>query len=158
MPELIYINGDITNPIESHCVIAHVVNDIGVMGAGVAKALYTKWPSVKWTYLKWYQTNHIVHPFQLGKVNFVQVDDEKDIVVANMIAQHGIYSSTNQKPIRYDALRKCLFEVYSYCKANKVNLHLPMIGSGLAKGDWNIIEQNLKDGMEVDTYVYQFKN
>ena len=51
-----YIKGDIR---DTDCkVIAHGVNCQGVMGSGVAKALYEKWPEVKKSYLKYCNKCH----------------------------------------------------------------------------------------------------
>ncbi len=163
MPELIYIQGDITKPIAKNIVIAHVCNDLGLMGSGVAKALSDKWRTVKWCYEKWHETNYRsnrttdYYPFELGKVQFVQVDDDNDIVVCNMIAQHSIMSRGEKKPIRYDALRECLKEVYKYCHLNKMNLHMPKIGSVRAGGDWDTITDIIKEEMTVDTYIYEYE-
>lgn len=166
MPVLTYLKGDVTQPILDRCVIAHVCNDIGVMGSGVAKAISDKWPDVRKGYLDWFNLNQKSNleydqKFQLGNIQICVVDFEGENplkVVVNMIAQHSIITRGEKKPIRYDALRLCLYQVYTFCSQNNFTLHMPMIGSGLAGGDWNIIEQIIKNEMEVDTYIYQLKN
>lgn len=169
-PKLTYIKGNITKPIEDSCVIAHIVNDIGLMGSGVAKALYEKWLIVKTSYLNWHSTNYKSNSqsdycyFQLGETQFVLVEEIQTNfdgidykIVANMIAQHSIISKGEKKPIRYDALDKCLKEVYSRCLKIGMNLHMPKIGSGLAQGDWNEIEKIILSNIKVDTFIYEYQ-
>ena len=93
-----YVKGDVTKPIDAdkgNKILVHCVNDCGKMGAGVALAIARKWPSVKKKYVEWHRRGR---NFGLGKVQFVKVED--DIVIGNMIGQHGIRSKNNQKPIR----------------------------------------------------------
>lgn len=163
MSEIIYIKGDITKPISSKgIVIAHIVNDIGLMGSGVAKAIYEKWPDVRKLYLKWFEAEGLneEQSFRLGNTQFVLVEGheslEPGIIVANMIAQHSIMSLGEKKPIRYDALDECLKDVYQFCIDNKMSLHMPKIGSLRAGGDWNKIHDIISDNLKCDTYIYEY--
>ncbi len=156
-PILSYIKGDITKPIKKNIVICQVVNDIGRMGSGVALAIMNKWPVVEKEYKTWYhhRTGHnIPKPFQLGETQFIDV--EYKIIVANMIAQSGTISPTNPTPIKYDILDKCLNQVYTFCKYNEMELHGPLFGSGLAAGDWSIIEKLILKNMKVSTVIYKY--
>lgn len=49
------VKGDITNAKEN--IICHQVNCQGVMGSGVAKALFTKYPQMRKDYFEYYN-NH----------------------------------------------------------------------------------------------------
>lgn len=150
-----YIKGDATSPIgEGKKVIAHITNDIGGWGAGFVLALSKKWKEPEEAYrvvAKRYLDKNEYLP--LGDVQFVQV--EKDIVVANMIAQHKTRSTTT-KPIRYDAVKECLKKVNQYCIDNNAELHAPKFGAGLAGGDWNIIEDIINSTMSVPVIIYDF--
>jgi len=143
-----YVVGDVREPVGCGVkVIVHVCNDIGKMGAGVARALCKKWPTVKECYLN-------IGEYKRGTTQFVEV--EEDVVVANMIAQKGIYSDRNGRPpIRYKALRRALKSVAAYASGLGASVHMPRIGSGLAGGLWSkvaeIIEEEL-DGVEVVVY------
>ena len=86
------------------------------------------------------------------------------IAVANMIAQRGISDSKQPgvydasiPPIRYAAVRAALASVNDYAYLNGYTLHMPRIGCGLAGGDWDEIEDIIKDVMSVDVYVYDLK-
>jgi len=99
-----YLIGDATKPIKTgeKRIIAHICNDKGGWGAGFVLALSKKWKLPEQMYRSVPITELI-----LGDVQFVPV--ESDIIVANMIAQHGYRNDNNGKPpIRYGALADAL--------------------------------------------------
>ena len=78
-----------------------------------------------------------------------------EIIVANMIAQQGIYPVDGIPPIRYRELGKCLGSVHYQAFNNNLSIHMPRIGAGLACGDWNMIEDCIKESCpSVPIYVY----
>ena len=75
-----------------------------------------------------------------------------------MIAQHDIKPDVNgNPPIKYGAVRIALNEVNKMAFQTDSTIHMPRIGCGLAGGEWNKIEQIIKDVMSVDIYVYDLK-
>ena len=55
-------------------IICHQVNCQGVMGAGVAKALYQRWPIVKGAYQRFCQVESLGEPQNLlGKVQMLKL-------------------------------------------------------------------------------------
>ena len=76
--------------------------------------------------------------FALGAVQFVAVSPE--IVIANMIGQHGIRKTGGIPPIRYDAVETALETVGKKALEKNASVHLPRIGCGLAGGEWDKIE------------------
>ena len=152
MKQLKFINGDVREPIgESNKVICHIVNDQGLMGSGVARSLFEKWPRVREVYLKWYNAKL---DFGLGKTILVRCED--DILVANMVAQHMVGVDENgNPPIRYDALIECLRglpQMYS--------IHIPYkMGADRAGGDWDIIEKIIINELcskDIDVTIYKW--
>lgn len=149
-----YVNGDATNPIgEGHKYILHICNDIGGWGKGFVLSLSSKWPRTKEEYKKWFKNKNLDDDygnnsdFELGNIQIIDVDN--DISVVNMIAQHGIYPIKQNgniiQPIRYEELEKCLQKFYNFVKDEKdVTINMPLIGAGLAGGDWRIIENIIK--------------
>lgn len=156
-----YITGDIREPIgDGNKLIIHCCNDIGLMGAGVALALSNKWPCIKTEYQKWFRgtSKTTADRFDLGNVQFIQV--EKDVWVANMIAQHDVRRNTSGiPPIRYFALEQCLAKVADKAKELNATIHGPKLGAGLAGGDWKTIEKSLiyifKDIVNVTIYLFE---
>ena len=157
-----YIKGDATNPLINkgeYSVICHCCNTLGAWGAGFVLALSKRFPKVKEHYLSLIKS--INSGERLGKVGFVKTN--KNIVVANILAQDRIYRSVDGKiPLNYDALREGFRNVYNKFIGYKdipFTIHMPRIGCGLAGGDWNIVENIIKDEFiknGIDVYVYDF--
>lgn len=151
MSKINYVKGDATNPQgEGNKVIAHVCNNKGKWGAGFVLALSKKWSEPETEYRAIPPKYH-----ELGFVQFVRV--EEDITVANMIAQQDVKSNENERPLRYDALIDALIKVNEYCQKRQCTLHMPKIGSGLAGGNWNIIEKIIEENVQVPVTVYEFE-
>lgn len=133
-------------------IIVHCCNDIPVMGAGVAKALYEKWPKVKREYLNWGKgisrySLYISAYFALGQFQLVEV--EEDIIVCNLVGQHGIRKKGGIPPIRYtqfnfalDRLEEYLSERPQKFDYEGATIHIPyLIGCDLAGGEWYMIKR-----------------
>lgn len=153
-------------------IIPHVCNDIGGWGSGFVVPLGNTFPASKENYHEWHDNNSdplnlqqgilSSHKFELGKMQFVPVQDK--IWVANMIAQTDLISEDNLKPLKYYALVKCLEAVRKMAlrlsgpdrtDPNNVQIHAPKFGSDRAGGDWNVIEELITDiwaGINVTIY------
>lgn len=152
-----YQIGDATCPTihDGTRVIAHVCNDAGKWGAGFSGAVSDRWKEPEVFYRSQYRRARF--SFKLGEVQWVFV--ETDLAIVNMIAQHDTRSKKNPKPIRYDALESCLNKLVESCQdLGDVTLHMPRIGSGLAGGDWGLIESLIDEiCWDFDVYVYDLK-
>jgi O-acetyl-ADP-ribose deacetylase (regulator of RNase III) len=148
LSNITYVKGDATNPVgEGMKIIVHICNNKGGWGAGFVLALSKKWSEPEAVYRK--KPRHI-----LGDVEFVKV--EEDIMVANMVAQHGFGTMNGMPPIRYGAVRICLAEVNKMAARLNATVHMPRIGCGLAGGEWSKIQNIIEDVMTVDVTVYDF--
>lgn len=86
-------------------------------------------------------------------VQLVQV--ERDIWVANMIAQRDIRTFHGVPPIRYSALKECLATASHDARTMGASIHMPRIGCGLAGGTWEMIEPIVRkelSGLKVFVY------
>lgn len=153
MIELQYVTGDATLPQgEGPKVICHCCNDEGGWGSGFVVALSKRWKNPEQCYRRWSNARVLNPiqgvlwakgpgieevPFELGQVIFVQV--EPDIWVANIIGQHRTIK-TEPQPVRYRAIEEGLLTVGDFCKQIQGSAHMPRLGAGLARGDWDIIE------------------
>ncbi len=127
-------------------IISHVCNSIGGWGAGFVFAL-----SAKWCYPEQHYRARQTYP--LGHADVLKVED--DIYVANMIAQHGVRPNVDGvPPIRYEAVREALIKVNNIAINLDATIHAPRFGSGLSGGNWDIIEQIIKDVVTVDVTIY----
>ena len=148
MPELMtYRVGNIFDvPIGKSVVIAHIVNNAGAFGAGFAKALAEEFPDVRRHYLANFSF------CRLGDVLLRDVEiSQRDIVVANLFAQDGLRSATNPHPIKYSKLFEALSElaeIITEYPVSQYEVWMPRIGSGLAGGDWVLIENIVRDTLE----------
>lgn len=159
--EIVYIKGDATTPVgDGQKIIVHVCNDIGAWGAGFVLALSMKWkqPEEK------YRAHDM---YTLGEYELVRVED--DITICNLIGQEGTVSrpisvSRILPPIRYVAIEIALKNLSKYLTAydhpkHKISIHMPMIGSGLAGGNWKIIERIIEVTLcdaGIPVTVYEF--
>ena len=129
----------------SSVIIPHVCNNVGAFGAGFAGAVRNTYPEVATNF-------ELLGRPRLGYVQFIPVLREPSyeyrLVFANMIAQNKTISQANPRPLNYEALVTCMANVReSVLKSgfDKVEFHCPKFGSGLAGGDWSLIELLIED-------------
>lgn len=114
-------------------IIAHGVNCQGRMGAGVARALYEKWPMVRQQYLH-------VHPDDriLGKVQ--RVIATPMVLVYNCFTQWD-FGPGDKRYADPEAIAACLDTVMRNASMNRYKeIYIPPIGCGLGGLDY---EQDL---------------
>jgi O-acetyl-ADP-ribose deacetylase (regulator of RNase III) len=136
-----YVRGDATQPIKRPAIIAHICNNAGQWGAGFTMAISARWPAPEKAYRAWSKERD----FRLG--DLLLVDVEKDVWVANMVAQdniRGVYP-----PVRYDALERCLDRLAHYAKALNASVHMPRIGCGIGGGKWEEVENLILETLPV---------
>lgn len=119
--------------------IMHCVNNIGKMGSGVAKAISDKWFNVKSVYIE----DHINSNLELGSYNIINVSPGKFVV--NIVGQDGIKYFDNPKPIRYWAIERAMKDFTEQVKSDECQIIMPLLGSGLAQGNFDIIYSIVKD-------------
>lgn len=150
------IQGDLfANIPEEAFAIAHVVNDVPVMGSGFVVPLKKMWPIVEKEYM--------ARPPKLGTTQFVTVLPRPEKpgtmgFVANMCAQHGILDPvTNPKPIRYGALIPCMVEVRDAAIQYGLRIICPKFGSLRAGGKWEFIFGELMPEIwgDLEVIVYE---
>lgn len=133
-----YVQGDATDPRGGGPkIIAHVCNDVGGWGRGFVVAISQRWSAPEAEYRRWYEQRS-TNDFELGAVQLVSV--EPDLWVANVIGQHGLLPGRDGPPVRYEALEAGLADLADEALAIGATVHMPRIGSGLAGGDWKVIE------------------
>lgn len=144
--------GDITTVEKGY--ILQQVNCQGVMGSGVAKAIYTKWPIVRREYLKYCRDKSGVQSSSiLGAIQVVRVGEEDDLYVVNMFTQ-DTYGHVG-KHTSYDGLDFALNTFFQYqWRPLPLPVHHPMIGSGLGGGHWPIIAEIIKYRVRTETTLW----
>jgi hypothetical protein len=167
--KMLSVRGNVLEPQrinrDEFVVIPHCCNDIGVMGAGVALSIKSKWPGAVDNYF-------LSHSFKksggtggliLGEVYMGPIDNT--MAIANMIGQHGVRSEDNLRPVKYVALMKAMTDICEwlktpYAEGKKIVFHCPKFGSDLAGGDWKLILHLIREiwvekGFDVVIYEWE---
>lgn len=182
MSKIIYVEGDLFNKIaaieKGTVLVPHVCNNAGAWGAGFVVPLGKLYPSTRTCYFDWYDGKHGIHleagyygddkklvsgvpRFMLGATQEIVAHEigEKRVVVFNMIAQAGI---GGKRPLRYDALAKCMGHVVEACdKCKEPSIHAPLFGAGLAGGNWDFIAALIEDtwlSRDIPVTIYYLKD
>jgi hypothetical protein len=141
-------------------IVPHVCNNVNAFGAGFAGQVADLYPEVKANF------HMLGQKAKLGHVQFINVRSDKkyrhSIIFANMIAQNKLINAKNKRPLNYAALAYSMNEVRSFAKnlqsnneTNKVEIHAPKFGSGLAGGNWNFISELINDvWYDLQVYIY----
>lgn len=116
----------------SEQIIVHQVNELGVMGAGLAKQIKEKYPKMFEAYKKY------ASPDKIGQCLLIRVEEDK--YIANFFSQRGI--SRTHQTTDHKAFEKCLIQLSEYIKQNNMTVAFPYkIGCGLAGGNWDIVSK-----------------
>lgn len=135
-----YVIGDATHPVgDGLKVIAHLCNDVGAWGAGFVLAVSRRWPEPEAVYRDEARMGRL----RLGAVQFVTV--ERDLVVANLIAQHGFPAQVRRDAVAYDALDVAFVDLFARAAFMGASVHMPRIGCGIAGGRWDRIAPLIED-------------
>lgn len=164
--EIKYLHGDATAPVgDGTKIIVHVCNNIGAWGAGFVLALSKKWKAPELAY-----RSH--GKYDLGDYELVPVEGKSptnQTIVCNLIGQEGTVSRLVDKklpPVRYVAIEHGLKQLARSITASQtmmtdtMSVHMPMIGSGLAGGNWLIIERIIETTLceaGIPVTVYKFE-
>lgn len=146
-------------------IIPHVCNNIDVFNGGFAAAIAAEYPMVKQNY---HMLGKSFLKNNFGHTQFIEVLSKNKynhkLYFANMIAQDGLPSHTKNRCINYAALVKCMINVSAFIKkinqnadSDKIEIHAPKFGSGIAGGNWNFISDLIEDiWSKYDVFIYQY--
>lgn len=120
-------------------VVVHGVNCRGVMGAGVAKAIRNKWPTVYDQYVeccnKWKQYDPSM---LLGTILPIEISN--DLIVVNLFSQVD-FGSDGKKYANANAILSGLKAITEHIRHEQLNgknrdVYIPKIGCGLGGLSW----------------------
>jgi O-acetyl-ADP-ribose deacetylase (regulator of RNase III) len=145
---LCYRIGDV---LDSDCdVICHQVNCQGVMGAGLAKQVRAKFPTVFSRYVE--ACKNTPHTHLLGKAQFVPIHDSPRRYVCNVFGQYRF--GTDRRHTDYDALKKALSCVNRRCAGRSIAIPYKM-GCALGGGDWTVVSGIIEECLtDCTVYIY----
>ena len=125
-------------------IIVHGCNCMNTMGKGIAAVVKTAFPSA-------YQADQLTvrgDRDKLGKISFARQDS--GLYVVNAYTQYDYWSHGQGKTRHadYDAIDRAMWRIARYARDwhagqwdDTIKIGIPLIGAGLAGGDWNVIEQ-----------------
>ena len=156
---IIYEIGDLLESDEKY--IVHCCNAQGAFGSGFAGAVRKKYPECYGAYMAAYHSQG--NKLHIGQV--VEYEDKSDgRTIFNAIGQeyYGYDSvTTGAVYVSYTALEAALQRVKEIMASKGAyRISMPLIGSGLAGGDWKIISKIVEkvfDGFEIIVYTLDGK-
>ena len=156
------VNGDL---LQSNLpLIAHQTNCLGVMGAGIAKAIKNKWSIVYTQYVD--KCRHYNYSKDLlGKCQVCITEDEPIKFVANLFGEYSFTESVapfENRHTDYDALKKSLLHLKAICENTEITkIGIPYkLGCGLAGGDWDrvvypMLQELFANDSTITLYIYK---
>lgn len=132
-------------------VITHGCNCFSTMGAGIAPQMAKEFGCNKFEM-------ELIGPSikKLGNIDYeiFNLKDNKELVVINSYTQFH-FGQKNDPPLDYEALKLCLRKINNTFSGKKIGL--PLIGCGLAGGNWNIVKKIIIDELkDMDVYVVHY--
>ncbi len=113
-------------------IFAHGCNSKGVMGAGFAWQVRARFPEA----YDYYRTTYLTVGLQMGEI-YDYVENGKTVIhciTQDTFGRSGVHVS-------YEAVESCFGQIND--KYHGHTVAMPMIGAGLAGGDWKKIEEIL---------------
>ena len=148
------VEGNILNATED--IICQQVNCIGVIGAGLAKQIITKYPEVYKSYKQFCKgVKDGDNRNLLGTIQTIQTNDGK--VISNLFSQYGY--GRDQPYTNYMALKYCLESILKIAIKFNNSIAIPYnIGCGLGGGDWTIIYKIIDEVfINYEVTIYRFE-
>lgn len=169
MPIKEYRQGDLLEAKEP--IIAHGVNCLGVMGAGVAKSIAKRWPKTELTYRE-HCMKFSQHKQLLMGTSIPTYEEADKKMIFNLFTQFGV--GFTERQVDYGALARNFLELNNslelmrglneqkgketdenYVQPPSV-VAIPKIGAGLGGGHWPIIEEII-NGCTPDIHVVVYE-
>lgn len=120
-------------------VIAHGCNCHNSMGAGIAQFVAQRWPQAQ-------HADAVTERGDINKLGTISstkawVQDGQQITILNLYTQYD-----GGRDLSYTALRLCLQKIAMMYMGKRIGL--PRIGSGIAGGNWIVIQQMIIEELE----------
>lgn len=133
-------------------ILVHGCNAKGAMGAGIALAIKKQYPSAFRVYREAYERNGLA----LGTITVAE--PEPELVIVNAVTQdHWRDSNPAVVLADYGAIEQAFRLVRGIALARKLPVHFPLIGCGLARGDWNEVAPRIERalGGDIEKYLWR---
>lgn len=148
-------NFDVIKNVKSNAIIAHGVNCLGVMGAGIALQIKKTYPNVYNTYARWVKQNEGQQDL-LGTCAPVPTNTEDQLYIANCFTQRGTGFANGKPPATLQAIRESLEQAASFAYNLQYDIWMPKIGCGLGGLVWEDVEkivEEISEEYSVDFHI-----
>lgn len=152
---IIHKTGDLLDVTEG--VIVHGCNAQGVMGSGVAHLIRNKYPKAFEIYMD-QNARHIAAGLNSTPLGINSYYAAGQLIIVNAITQEFYGRDPKVVYVNYEAVFDCFtalnshLDIYQDANMKTASINFPLIGCGLANGDWNIvaeiIDQTISDEHE----------
>ncbi len=122
-------------------IIVHGCNAQGVMGSGVAAAVREQYPGAYEAYRALYEKAKQagLKDLPLGRIAWFRVSESPKLAIANAITQRFYGRDSSVRYVSYEAIEEAFGRIAKVAREHDLQVHYPLIGAGLANGDWNTI-------------------
>lgn len=132
-----YIDGDLVKQSDLFDVILHGCNCYCTMGSGIAPLIKAKFPEA-------YEVDCATKKGDNNKLGTISFTKNTNPIVCNIYSQFGYGGGRYGRiDLDYEALRSGLKLVKTNFSGKKIGCN--RIGSGLAGGEWDVIEKIIED-------------
>lgn len=160
-----YVHGSFLDAPERY--IVHGCNAQGRMGSGAAKVLMDRYARVRPTYIAEYERHKREEIPFLGTAHYV-INEPDEHIVINAITQENcgddgaLYVSYDAIAEVFEQINNAATAITGYVPSMPVMdaVAMPLIGCGLAGGDWKIVSEiieNLSTSFEPVVYLIDGK-
>ncbi len=123
-------------------VIVHGCNCFHTMGAGIARQIKENFPVA-------YMADKDTPYGELNKLGTISYARHDLVFIVNAYTQYNFGGS--DRMVNYDAVRSCFVKIKKMFSGKRIGY--PMIGAGLAGGDWNIISKLIDRELEGEDHT-----
>lgn len=139
---------------DSPNIIVHGTNCIGYMNSGFARALRDLYPGVYEVFKKEHDTHGLqlghITTYQLGSLTIVNANTQQ--YCRNYRHPDGTVEPQDKVFVDYDAVQEAFQRIAALANVTGAHIHYPLIGAGLANGNWNEIDRRISMVLD-DTYL-----
>jgi O-acetyl-ADP-ribose deacetylase (regulator of RNase III) len=133
-------------------ILVHGCNARGVMGAGIALQIKQHFPQAFEVYAQAHKTTGL----KLGTITWAEVAAQK--IVVNAVTQdHYHHPNPEVVLVDYDSVERAFEAVRPLADRERLPVHFPLIGCGLARGKWQEIAPRIERalGPEIVKFLWQ---
>lgn len=143
---------------EQKGIICHQVNHQGVMGAGLAKQIRTKYPLLFDDYFSLCRNYTFSYVREMGVISYYKVGE--GLGIASVFGQEHYGRENNRVYTDYISLKNGLVNVARIAMIDGKEVFIPHgMGCGLAGGNWDIVRGIIETVFEntLDCYIIKLK-